>query len=149
MTQLLPRDTPEIDILFRGKDPFADFRVGDKDASLTLGAPAKIGDIDTDALESKIAAEGSPIQGMLRIRIGQKDHFIREVTFEGSGKEPLTSKDMSFKFQMTYPLIEAAPTFTAADFTFIAPPGIKPASPAAAPSKPVTVNPAGKPKSKK
>lgn len=144
--KFIPRDTPELDILFRGKDPFADFKVGMGEVSLYMGPAAKVGDIDTESLEARIAPDGSPIQGTLRIRIGQKDRFVREVMFEGGGKDPQTNKDMSFKFQLTYPVVEGAPTFTPADFTFASPPGIKaadavtpkPAVPAKQPVKPNT-----------
>ncbi len=136
ITKQLPDDSPEMDVLFRGKDPFKDFKMGAAEVPLTLGAAAKVGDIDTDSIEAKMVGEGSPFQGLFRLRIGQKDRLIRELTFEGGGKDPITSKDLTFKFQMTYPIIEAAPVFTPADFTFVPPPGVRPAG-----ANPPTNNP--------
>jgi outer membrane lipoprotein-sorting protein len=124
----LPDDSPEFDVLFYGKDPFQEFKMGDAELQLTLGGAAKVGDAETDAIEARIGVSGSPMSGVFRVRLGQKDRLIRSLSFEGGGKDPKTNKEATFKFEMTYPILNPAPVFTSSDFTFTIPPGAKLAS---------------------
>src|SRR5258708_8215696 len=125
----VPNDLPEMDVLLRNKDPFVDFTMGGAEIPLTMGASAKFGDADAESIEAKIPTEGSPISGVLRVRIGQKDHLVRSLSFEGGGKDPKTGKDVTFKFEMTYPILNPSPVFTQADFKFVPPSLVKTAAP--------------------
>jgi outer membrane lipoprotein-sorting protein len=132
---------PEIGILFAGKNPFVELPLG---ATFAVGKPEKLGELDLDVLEARIAEKDVPFSGILRVKLGQKDHLIRSMLFEGGGKDPDSNKDQSFKIEAVYE-VNAAPTFTPADFAFTPPPGAKVKTPAAAP--PPTRKPAqaGKP----
>lgn len=121
----LPNDSPEMDILLRGNEPFKDFSLGGSEASLSMGGTAKVGDADTDSIELRLPAAGSPISGTLQIRLGQRDHFVRNISFEGGGKDPRINKDVKFKFEVTYPILNPAPVFTTDDFRFVPPAGAK------------------------
>ena len=121
----LPSDSPEMDILLRNKEPFQDFNVGGPEVTLTMGGPAKLGDAMTDVIEARMPAVGSPISGVLRIRLGQADHLVRGISFDGGGADPKTKKELKFKFEVTYPILNPAPVFTPADFLFAMPPGAR------------------------
>jgi len=141
----LSDDLPEYDLLLRDKDPFADIP-GNSNA-LSLGQPAKIGDVDVDVLSAAITEAGVPFTLNIKIMIGQKDHLIHGMRFDGNGKDP-AGKDTKFDVQMNYEIVNTSPTFTPADFTFTPPPGAKLAPLVDAPA-PVTAATAQKPKKKK
>jgi hypothetical protein len=130
---------PEVDILFAGKNPFAELPPG---ATFAVGKPEKVGDMDLEVLEARITEKDVPFSGLLRIKIGQKDHLIRSMVFEGTGKDPDTNKDGSFKIEAVYEL-NLAPAFTPADFAFVPPAGAK--IKGASVAKPATRKPATKP----
>ena len=50
---------------------------------------------------------------------------MRGITFEGGGADPKTKKEMKFKFEVAYPILNPAPVFTPADFVFAMPPGAR------------------------
>jgi hypothetical protein len=68
---------------------------------------------------------------------------MRGVAFDGGGKHPTTGKPMQFHMVMTYDLVDPAPMFTAADFTFTPPAGAKPEP--AARIQPTPAEPPGAP----
>lgn len=127
----------EMGILFE-QDPFQDLP---PNAHITLGEPIKVGDTDVDVVEIKIAEEGTPFTVVFKLLIGQKDHLMRGLSFEESGKDPQSGKDHSFKMELTYSLVNAAPDFKTADFVFTPPPGAKPP----ASGSPPNPKPSGKP----
>lgn len=134
----LPDIGPEMDILFREQNPFQNFP---PNAHITLGEPIKVGDTDVDVVEIKIAEEETPFTVAVKLLIGQKDHLMRGLSFEGSGKDPQSGKDLNFKMESTYSLVNAAPDFKTADFVFTPPPGAKPP----ASGSPPNPKPGGKP----
>lgn len=138
-------DLPEYELLFRDKDPFADLP---GTATLALGQPAKVGDIDVDVLKTTVSEQGVPFQILVQILVGQKDHLIHGMYFEGSGKDA-AGKDMKFDLRMTYDSVNANPTFTAADFAFTPPAGSKPASAPVGPTLVKTPTPGSNPGPKK
>jgi len=145
----LPDDMPELDILFRGEDPLKKLNSDAGNVTVALGQPMKVGDVDVDVVEIKITPQDAPFSATIRFLIGQKDHLMRGLVFEGNGKNPATGQEMNFKAEMTNELVNPAPTFTAADFAFTPPPGAKPeSSRSAAPPKPGK-KPAGGKKGKK
>jgi outer membrane lipoprotein-sorting protein len=115
--------SPEFDVYFRGADPFQRLQLPAN--LLTVGAPGKIGEIATDLVEGKLAQAGVPITATFKLQFGQKDHFVRSVLFEGGGRGLVNTKPISFRLEAVYDLINPAPTFTAADFTFTPPAGAK------------------------
>jgi outer membrane lipoprotein-sorting protein len=128
---LIPSDMPECDLLFRDKDPFADLP---GTAAMTLGPAAKAGDVDVDVLQATSAEPGVPFTLNFQIMVGQKDHLIHGMTFQGSGMDP-DGKDMKLDLRLTYDLVDSKPSFTPADFAFMPPAGAKAAG-NAAPAKP-------------
>lgn len=118
----LPDIAPELEVLLRNRDPFRELP---PDAQCSLGKPEKAGDADVDVLEIKIPSSDTPIAGSVRLLIGQKDHLVRGMTYSGSGKDPKTGKDVHFKVELAYALVNAAPAFAASAFSFTPPPGAK------------------------
>src|SRR5262249_32338053 len=94
-------------------------------------SPAKVGDVDVDVINIGINGDGAPISLNIRFQVGQKDHLIHGLVVENNGKDG-AGKDAKFRLDLTYDLVDTSPTFAAADFTFIPPPGAKPAVPATA-----------------
>jgi outer membrane lipoprotein-sorting protein len=132
-------DLPEYELLFRDKDPFADLP---GTANLALGPPQKVGDVDVDVLKTTVSEQGVPFQFVVQILVGQKDHLIHGMYFEGSGKDP-AGKDAKFDLRMTYDAVNANPAFTPADFVFTPPAGAKPAA-AVTPAPQKAVSPGSK-----
>jgi outer membrane lipoprotein-sorting protein len=126
----LSDDLPEYDLLFKEKDPFLD--IPGAAGALTLAPAAKLGDVDVDVLAATITEAGVPFTLNVKILIGQKDHLIHGMQFDGSGKDP-AGKDTKFDLKMNYDIVNSSPTFAPADFTFTPPPGAKLAPTVAAP----------------
>src|SRR5207247_916074 len=124
----IPQDLPELDLLFRDIDPFTGFQVNLENTPLTVGQPVKIGDATFDSVEAKLNAKGSPFSSLFRILIGQKDHLIHGMVYEGSGKRPDNGQEMKFKAEHVYEMVEPGPGLGPSDFRFVAPPGARPAS---------------------
>lgn len=119
----VPTSVVDLGMLLYGRDPLkVAWPAG---TAFTLGESEKLGDIAVDVITAKIADSSSPVATVFKMMIGQQDHLVRGYSFRGSGKHPQSGKEMSFKFEATYPLINASPTFTARDFTFTPPPGTK------------------------
>lgn len=119
----VPTSAVDLGMLLYGKDPLkVAWPAG---TAFTLGESEKLGDIAVDVVTAKIADPSSPVSTVFRMMIGQQDHLVRGYSFQGSGKHPQSGKEVSFKFEATYPLINASPTFSAKDFAFIPPPGAK------------------------
>ncbi len=137
-------DLPEFEILFNDKDPFADIPGA---TAMTLAAPAKLGDVDVDVLTTKVAEPGVPFTLAVQLMVGQKDHLLHAMVFEGSGKDPM-GKDTKFDLHMTYDVVNTAPVFAPTDFTFVPPAGSK-LAPAIGIAKPVVPAAAQKPPAKK
>lgn len=142
----LPDIAPELEVLFCNRDPFSELP---PDAQCSLGAPEKVGDVDVDVLEIKIPSADTPITGSVRLLIGQKDRLVRGMTYSGSGKDPKTGKDVHFKVELAYALVNAAPVFASSVFTFTPPPGAKMPPPEKRPAAKAGQKPAAKPPPKK
>jgi general secretion pathway protein G len=110
---------PEFELLFDGINPFEDLI---EEGAMKLGMPIKLNDIDVDVLEAMVPTP--PFYTTVKIMVGQKDHLVRGLTVYGKGKNPKTGGDIDFKCEFVYSVINAAPTFTPADFVFAPPPGI-------------------------
>jgi outer membrane lipoprotein-sorting protein len=143
-SSLVASDMPECDLLFRDKDPFEDIPGS---AAMTLGAPAKVGSVDVDVLQANATEQGVPFSLSFQILIGQKDHLIHGMAFQGSGKDP-QGKEMKLDLRLTYDVVDTNPTFTPADFAFAPPVGAKPAMTEAV-AKPAVKKPAAKKPAKK
>lgn len=141
-------DLPELDIIVRGKNPFNDMSGPGGAMAFKVGEPMKVGDVDVDVLEASPGGDSAPFKMQIRMLVGRKDRLFHGLSVEGGGKNPVDQKDFSFDAKMNYDLVDAAPTFTAADFTFTPPPGAKlkaTPAPAAKPSTPSKSTGAKKP----
>lgn len=123
----LPTSAVDLEMLLYGKDPLkVPWPAG---TTFTLADSEKGGEVAVDVLTAKIADPSSPITTVFKMMVGQQDHLVRGYSFWGSGKHPQNGKEISFQFEATYPYINAGPTFSAKDFLFTPPPGVKLATP--------------------
>jgi hypothetical protein len=116
----LPSASPEFEILFGEEDPFKDLP---HDAPMTLGTPIKINDVDVDVLEIAMEAQESPFTFGMKLMVGQQDHLVRGMSVFGKGNDPKTGKEIEFKCDLIYLVVDTTPIFTSSDFIFTPPPG--------------------------
>jgi hypothetical protein len=121
--QDMPSFAPELEVLFRSRDPFEGFP--GPGGKVTLGAPTTKGDVEVDVIEVTMPADGSGLSGTIHIFLGRKDHLFHGLMIAASGQDRKTNKPASLTAELIYDVLNAKPTFTAADFKFTAPPGSK------------------------
>jgi outer membrane lipoprotein-sorting protein len=120
----LPNGTPETDALFLEKNPLENLGTNLPSIPVKMGQPTKVGDMDVDVVELTIQGPNVAASYSLKFLIGQKDHLFHGLLFGGSNKDE-AGKDLRVDLKMDYTVVNTAPTFTAADFTFTPPPGAK------------------------
>jgi hypothetical protein len=112
---------PELELLLKATDPFKNLPVPAN--LLTIGPPAKVGNVDLDVIEGRISEPRLTFVGKLRVLVSQKDHTFRGVQFDGEGKDPIEGKPLNFRVEAVYDLVTVSPTLGATDFTFSPPAG--------------------------
>jgi hypothetical protein len=93
---------------------------------LTATGPEKHGGALVHVVRVTTAPAGLPFTFEQRYYLDAESYLLRGLATSGRGKHPETGRDFTVDMQAQYELISTRPTFSDADFRFVAPRGARP-----------------------
>jgi hypothetical protein len=93
---------------------------------LTMTGPEKLGAAPVNVVRITSPAGGLPFTIEQRLYLDAESYLLRGLATSARGKHPETGRDFTVDMQGLYDVHSAQPTFSDADFRFVAPRGARP-----------------------
>ncbi len=116
----------EWDLLVDDQGPSAAKDVAATGALLTMTGPEKLGDARVNVVRSTLPAGELPHTFEQRFLLDAESYLLRGLAINARGKHPETGRDFTVDMQARYDVHSVKPTFSEADFRFVAPRGARP-----------------------